>query len=201
MLGLVLMYETNFAAAQSAFKESMSLYLDAQDEYCHAFVVALLASLSWRQGNGATALALSQQALEVFQRLGDRFWQSIVLRLRGGIAMKQGDVAKGIKALRESLILAQQLESKHEIARTLWRFVEAAHSANKFASAVRLYWAAKNFGSSIGVLWWEQEAEFERRLAACHSVLGEFAYAAAVEEGLAMTMEQAISYALEDHDD
>jgi predicted ATPase/DNA-binding XRE family transcriptional regulator len=201
MLALVLMYETNFAAAQSTFKESMSLYLDMQDEYGHALVVALLASLSWRQGNGATALALSQQALEVFQKRGDRFWKSVALRLHGSISMKQGDVANGMKALRESLILAQQLDSKHEIARTLWRFVEAAHSANKFASAVRLYWAARNVGSSIGVLWWEQEAEFESNLAMCRAALGELAFATAVEEGRAMTMEQAISYALEDHDD
>ena len=200
MLGLVLMYETNFAAAQSTFKESMSLYLDVQDEYGHALVVALLASLFWRQGNGAAALALSQQALEVFQKLGDRFWQSAALRLHGGIAIKQGDLANGVKALRESLILARQLDSKYEIARTLWRFVEAAHSANQLVSAVRLYWAARNFGSSIGVLWWEQEAEFESNLAMCRAALGESAFATAVEEGRAMTMEQAISYALEDHD-
>jgi hypothetical protein len=63
-----------------------------------------------------------------------------------------------------------------------------------------MYWAARAFGKSIGILWWEQESEFENKIVACRLELGDAAFEEAAEKGRHMTMEQAIAYALEDQE-
>jgi len=62
---------------------------------------------------------------------------------------------------------------------------------------VRLYWAARSVYDSIGVRHTRDDPNLEKQLASCRVALGESAFAEAVEQGRAMTMEQAIEYALE----
>ena len=92
----------------------------------------------------------------------------------------------------------QQLDSKYEIGACLWNLGYAVQRAGNSARAVHLYGAAKNFLDSIGA-WNEREAsEFENDLAPCRAALDESEFATAMEQGRAMTMEQAVAYALEE---
>jgi tetratricopeptide (TPR) repeat protein len=200
ILGLTLREEKNLTAAESVLEESRQIFQEVYDEWGASHALMCLATLSWKGENWATALALSQQALVGFQKLGDRVFQAVTLRHVGFAYVNLGDLANGPAALRESLILAQQLHGKHEIAQTLWRFAEAAQQMDKSVRAVRLYWASRNIADSIAAWQQENEAEFENTLAACRAALSEPAFVEAVEEGRAMTVEQAISYALEAHD-
>jgi len=138
--------------------------------------------------------------LKLFRDLGDRFFQGVALRFIGDLEMKQGNLSSGVVALREALILAQQLDSKYEIGQTLWRCAEAAQRLEKPVPAVCLYWATKKVLDSIGAWTEGDELVFENDLAPCHAVLGEEEFEEAVEQGRAMTMEQAIAYALESRD-
>ena len=63
--------------------------------------------------------------------------------------------------------------------------------------AVHLYLAAKNAYDSIGAWPKEHDLKFEDYLIPGRAALGESAFAEAVEQGRAMTMEQAVAYALE----
>jgi len=63
--------------------------------------------------------------------------------------------------------------------------------------AVRLFGAAEALREAIGLLSAPQErADYDARLAATRSRLGVVAFEAAWAEGRAMTLEQAIEYAL-----
>lgn len=114
---------------------------------CHA-------TLLWQQEDWATALSLSQQALTGFQKLGYRYFQSVTLRHIGTAYVNLGDLTNGMTALRESLILAQQFHSKHDIAYAIERFAEVAQRINQPVPAVHLYWAFRNINDSIGA-WHE----------------------------------------------
>jgi hypothetical protein len=114
--------------------------------------------------------------------------------------MKQGNLEGGVVALREALILAQQLDSKYEIGHTLWRCAEVAQRLEKPAHAVCLYWATKKVLDSIGAWMEGDESIFEKDLAACRAALTEAEFEAALEQGRTLTMEQAIAYALETAD-
>jgi predicted ATPase/DNA-binding XRE family transcriptional regulator len=198
ILGLVLTYENNFAAAQSTLEESQALFQDVGDKWGFAHVVMCTALAPYKQDDRAAALALHEQGLVLFREVGDRYFESVALRFIGILKVKQGDVTHGMAALREALILARQLESKYEISAVIWYVGEAEKHIGNHARAVQSSWAARNISESIGAWTENDESEFENDLASCRAALGESAFAAAVEQGRSMTMERAVAYALED---
>jgi predicted ATPase/DNA-binding XRE family transcriptional regulator len=195
MLGLVL-DDDNYTASRSALEEAKALFQEVNDEWSYTHAVMCLAWGAYYQYDYVAVLTLSEQALALFRTLGDRYFESVTLRLIGLLQLKQGNWTNGVAALRESLLLAHQLESKNEIAAALQRIGEAEQSAGNLVRAVRLRWAAKNIYDSMGV--WEQKDElnFENDLASCRVELGESSFAQATEKGRAMTMEQAIQLAV-----
>lgn len=199
ILGLILADEKNFAAAQSTLEESMALYQQVHDGWGYAHAILCLGQISYFQGDHAKSLAVHEEALVNFQELGDRFFESVAHRIIGILRLRQGDLTGGVAALREALVLAQQLDAKIEIAYGLRYIANAAETEGTPARAVRLYWASRNVLASIGVWRQENDRKFENNLASCSAVLSESEFAKAVKQGRAMTMEQAIAYALEGH--
>ncbi len=198
ILGLVLTHENNFAAAQSTLEESKVLFCDVLDQWGFAHAIMCLALGFFRQNDWATTLALHEQALTLFREVGDRYFQSASHRFIGILQVMKGDETSGIAALREALILAQQLESKYEIGLILSWWGEAEKRLGHPARAVSLYWVAKSILDSTGAWRATDEAEFENDIVPCRTVLDESTFEAAMAEGRAMTLEQAIAYALED---
>jgi len=198
-LGLVLTQENNFAAAQLPLEESKKLFQEVRDEWGYAHAMISLGLGAYKQDDRVTALALHEAALAGFRKVGERYFEIVALRFLGILQVRQGDLAQGTAALHESLILAQEMGSKFEIAAVLSWLGEAAKYLGNPARAVHLYWASKNIFDSIGA-WGrkEDEADFENDLAPCRAALGASAFVEAVKQGRALTMEQAIAYALED---
>ena len=200
ILGMVMLYENNFGAASSYLEESKMLAQELKDQWRFAHAMMCLGTQAHSQQDWAISLTLYKQVLKLFRDLGDGFFQAVALRFIGDLEMKQGNLAHAITALRESLILTQQLNSKYEIGHTLWRCAEAAQRSEKPALAVCLYCATKKVLDSIGA-WTEGDELFlQNDLAPCQDALGESAFAQAVEEGQSMTMEQAIASALENRE-
>jgi non-specific serine/threonine protein kinase len=197
MLGLALTGERAFAAAQAAFEESRALFRQAQAEWPDALAVLTLGWAAYGQENWSGSLALMEAALAVFRRLGDGYLASVSLSQIGLAHLKQGSLRQAEAALQEALVLAQPLNSKYELASALWRLGETAQAARHWTRAAQLYAAAKSALEGIGAWQAEDDAAFESSLAACRAVLDGAALAAALECGRAMTLEQAVTYALD----
>lgn len=198
MLGLVFAEEGNFEAARALLEESRMRCHESHDAWGVAHAVLCLAVQSEKQKDWATALALGQDALAGFQKLGDSYFQSVALRQVGRAYVQQGDVNNGTAALREAMLIAQQLDNRFQMALILWRsFAEAALQRKEPARAACLISAAIHLFQSIGAWMEDDDVLFESELEPCRAVLDEFKFADAVERGRAMTMEQAIAYALE----
>ncbi len=195
--GLVLISEGNFGASRSILEESKALFREVHDEWGYANTLISLGNGAYNQGDQAAALSLHKESLVEFQKLGDKFFESVALRFIGMLQLQQSDVNASVGTLREALLLAQQLDSKYEIAAGLHYLGNAAQAAGASARAVHLHWASRNIFDSIGAWQQEDTAEFEQYVAPCQAALGESAFADAVEQGRAMTMDQAIAYALE----
>lgn len=200
VLGLVMNQEHNFAAAQSTLEESKTLFQEVHDDWGYGHAMMGLGARAFLQSDDANTLALHEQALAQFRQLGDRYFQSVALRFIGYVHVRQGNWLVAQNALREALILAKELGSTWEVAAVLWGLTDAVQGAGDYARAVRLNWAAKNIFKLVGAWKQEDESMFEEVLASCRAALGESEFAAALEEGRAMTMEQAIAYALETAD-
>lgn len=198
ILGLILADEKNFAEAQAVLEESKALYEEVHDEWGVAHTYTCLGEIPHLQEDRVSALALRESALKLFRKLGDGYFESGILSYVGGTQVRLGNLAEGVKALRESLLLTQQLGGKLRIAITLWDFARVSQIKGELLRAVRLYWATKNLYDDIGVWQTSEETKFENDLAPCRAGLSESAFAEAMEQGRAMTMEQAIEYALEE---
>lgn len=200
ILGLVLADEKNFTEAQSVLAKSMALYHDIGDPWGYTHALTCLGHVWQVQGNLETAVSLREQALESFKNLGDRYFESATRNFLGIIQATQGNLERGMAELRESLILAQQLDSRYEIAMTLWSFAQVSQTEGNQQRAVHLYMAAKNAYDSIGAWTKEHDLKLEDYLIPGRAALGELAFENAMEQGRAMTMEQAVAYALEEQE-
>jgi predicted ATPase/DNA-binding XRE family transcriptional regulator len=196
MLGLALIEEQKHEEAQSTLEESIALFQKVNDEWGYAHALMCLGYGLNEKDDLINSLSVFEQALTVSGNIGDRFLMNVILRGMAIIYWKQGNLDSAVAKLRESLQLAQQLDSKLEIAGTLSRWGKVEQRAGNLVRAVRLYLAANNLFDNIGA--WANRYEFnlEQDLAPCRAALSEAEYAKAVEEGRAMTMEQAIAYAL-----
>jgi tetratricopeptide (TPR) repeat protein len=184
MLGLELVERRDFTAAQSAFEESQVLHQEVHDEWGYAHAIMCLGWEFTTQDDLTSARSLYEKALTVFRKLGDRYFICVTVRQIAIVQIKQNDLLGAVSALSEALIAAQQLKSKYEIAATLAWCGEAEKHLGNSARAIGA-WQARD------------EHEFENDLAPCRAALSEAAFTEAVERGHAMTMEQAIEYALE----
>jgi predicted ATPase/DNA-binding XRE family transcriptional regulator len=196
VFGLVLISEENFAA-QSTLEESMTLFQELRDKWGYALAVMSLSNATFRKADLATALALNERSLTIFRELGDTYFQSVCLWASGRLRAKLGDWKVGLGEVRESLTLSRRLDSRYEVAAGLLRLAEAEQHLEDPARAVRLYWAARTAYDSIGVRHKGDDPNLEKRLASCRAALGESAFAEAEAQGRAMTIKQAIAYALE----
>jgi predicted ATPase/transcriptional regulator with XRE-family HTH domain len=197
ILGLIFEHEHNYAAAQVKLEESQLLFRQLHDDWGHAHAILCLAQGPLNQEDYSTGLALLERAFVLFQKVGDRFFQSVVLRQVGFIQAIQGDLTSGTAELRKALVLSQQLNSTNEIGDCLWLFADIITSSEHPTRAIKLFFAAKNIIDSLGSWQAEDEKGLEAKLEACRAKLGDVAFAQAMEQGRAMSMEQAIKYALE----
>jgi tetratricopeptide (TPR) repeat protein len=200
ILGLVLRNEKDFVVSQAVLEESKTLYREVHDEWGYAHAVMCLAYLSSAQDDHVTALSLDKEALALFRKLGDRYFECVVLRAMAISQMEQADLIHAVACLQEALLLARQLDSRYEFAWTLLYCAEAAQRAENYVRAVCLYFASKNLLDSVGAWTERDQSIFENDLLPCRLALGEVEFAEAVEQGRAMTMEQAITYALENQE-
>ena len=199
MIGLDLTTAGNFVEAQPVLEESKRLFHQVQDEWGYAYVVFLLGWKSFIQNDLAAALPTLEEAYAILKKLGERYFMCVALRYIGITQIRLGNIKQGVEALRDSLTTARRLDSKYEIAAAFYRWGQAAQYLENPARTVSLFWAAKKAHDTIGMGVWTQglDTEFEPVLERCRAVLGEVAFTEAVELGRAMTIEQAIAYALE----
>ena len=121
----------------------------------------------------------------------------------GYVAHAQGDEDKATALFTESLRIFQEGGQRRGLAEFLagMAAVAAGRATERgdMQRAARLLGAAEAQFQAIGVAMWPADRlEHARTEAVVRGVLSEEGYAAASAEGRAMTLEQAIAYALEE---
>jgi len=200
ILGLVLIDEGDFTGAQAMMAKSKTFFRKVHDEWGYANAVLCHAYGAFRQGDLTMSLALHEESLAAFRELGDKFFENTALRFIGIIELRQDNLKRSGEALRDALLIAHQLDGKYEIAAALLQIGHVALAEGNPLRAIHLYWASRNIFDSIGVWQQEAEARFENELARCRALLNELEFSVSIAEGRAMTMEQAIAYALDDQE-
>jgi non-specific serine/threonine protein kinase len=140
-----------------------------------------------------------EEGLVILRRLGHKRATGLALLALGCLALEEGDRARAGELLQEGARLLREVAAPglHHI---LGYLGQRAIARGQFARGLRLLATAaaahaENVVFSI-LLASDHPAEREAAIATTRSALGEETFAAAWAEGQAMTLEQALDYAL-----
>ena len=122
---------------------------------------------------------------------------AIALSRLGQMVFRGGDYQRALALFQESLVLRRTLGSREGVARSLVGLASVALAQARPEHAARLFGAAEAMRDLVNApLPPADRVDYERQLAALQKELDETTFAAAWAEGRAMTLEQAIEYAL-----
>jgi hypothetical protein len=191
--------EDDYHGATPLIQESAALFQEAGEHAVSEWERVGLAWLLLRDGRLDDAMSSLEHSLSVLKQAGARWLFVEVLWTAGHVARLRKDYHRGRPLLTEGLRLAQQAGYQTSLPYFLSGLAGVANQTGQLRYATRLYGAADLIGQNIGVptVPWEV-AETERDLTLIRAQLGEEAFAAAWAEGQAMTLEQAVAYALEE---
>ena len=162
----------------------------------HLVVLGLIA---WMRGDYAASHAFFRETLEISRALADEWHIGMTLANLGFVTRRDGDCKEAGALHREGLPLCQRLGDRRGVA---WHLVSMAGIEVDKARADR---AARLLGAAAAVLEAlgsplppPQQREYDRTQEQTQALLGERTFATLFAQGRAMSLEQAVAYALEE---
>ena len=203
-LGLVACAQGDFAAARTVLEKSLEIMREVGYKSGVAIVLDSLGQLATAQGDHAGAQARYEESLAISQAVEEQGEiKASTLNHLGVVAYLSGDYARAQGLLAQSLTMHQRLGDRLGIVESLEVLGRLAASEGHKDRASRLLASAEAWRESIGApLPPSDRADHDRIMAALNA--GKDAAARsedcaggqAMKEGRAMTMEQAVEYAL-----
>ena len=198
-LGNAAYSQGDYEASRRLYEESLVIYRELGDKQGIAQSLNNLGIVAKEQGDYVSARALYEESLVIYRELGDKRGIAQSLHNLGSVAFSQGDYAAARTLHEESLAIKQELGDKQGIAQSLEAFAGLARAEAQPERAARAWAAAEALREEIGSpLTPNDREEYDRNVAAAREALDAEAFAAAWAEGRAMTLEQAIAYALKE---
>jgi Tetratricopeptide repeat len=158
----------------------------------------VMAHAAVRRGDRQAAWPLVEEQLATCRELGASELLIHALGAMGHLARDEGDYARARSWYEESLALRRKMGYQLALAQSLEDFASLAGRVQQAQRATRLLGAAEAFCETLGArLPVAAVQEYERTVAEGRAALGETAFAAAWDEGRAMSLEQAVEFALE----
>ncbi len=198
VLGAGALSEGSVDWAAATFEESLTLYKNLENMQGMALALIYLGRAAHMQGEVVRSNAILEESLALFKDLGDSRGVAEVLLELGRVARAQGNYMRSLKLCRESLDLSHKLGDKSYVAFCLTALAGVIQATGDARRAARLFGAAQGLLESLGaVLDPSGSLEYSNDLAAVRNQLGESAFEEARAAGEAMTVDQAVAYALE----
>ncbi|MGQ0604706.1 MAG: ATP-binding protein, partial [Anaerolineales bacterium] len=184
------------AAALSLQEERVAISRSAGNKTALAGGLHFLGASVAVQGDEARARSLYEESVALYREAGDTWNVTTPLGYLGYQALRQGNYEEARALFEESLTIARG-RHKWGIAWRLEGFAALAVKEEEPERAAPLYGAAQALLDSVGAkLDAIDRLGYDQYVATAREQLGEAAFAKAWAAGRAMTMEQAIEFAL-----
>ena len=202
-LGDAALARGDYATARQRYEEGLTVQRGLGATWGIAQLLNNLGEVARCEGDYARAGRLYEESLALFRDQGTTGEIARSLHNLGYAAHTRGDDDHAAALFAESLRLFQERGNKRGPAECLMGLaaVAATHGRQPEGTvrAARLLGAAEAQFEAIGAAMWPADRlEYERSVTAARAALSEEVFAAAWAEGRAMTLEQAVAYALED---
>jgi tetratricopeptide (TPR) repeat protein len=194
-LGLIAHDQGDFIAARKPFEQALAVQRQLGDKRGIGISLTNLGLLAWELGDYDAAVSLYEEALAIRRQLGDKRGVATLLYYLGQVELRQGDYLQATSLFSESLVMRKAAGSRGGVARSLEGLARAARRHPE--RAARLFGAVATIQETVGeVRSQPEQVEYERDLSAVRTELGVETFSAAWNEGRAMTLDQAVEYAL-----
>jgi predicted ATPase/DNA-binding CsgD family transcriptional regulator len=192
-------FQGDHAVALPRLEEALGMWREIGDREGIAESTAVMGMVALGRGDYSTARLRLEEARQIMSSLGDRRGVGKMNSALGDAVLNQGDRDAAYSLYEEALKDLKDLEDKWWIAWCLEGMADVAAAQKQPERAARLFGAAAALREVIGAPRPPAFRSYhERSLAAVRDRLGEENFAAAWEEGWAMTTQQAIDYALKE---
>jgi non-specific serine/threonine protein kinase len=185
--------------SECLFKESLEIFIGVGNTQAIATSLNRLGDLSRSRGEWNAARDLHEQSLALHRERGDVWGIAVSLNYLARVALAEADVERAETLSLESLALLRDVGARPDIAIATESLAMLAFRRADPIRAVRLLSAATRLRDTIRTQPAPADrADLERVLAAVRVQVGSGKFDAAWAEGRAMTLEQAIAYALDE---
>ena len=198
VLGDGALFEGDVDRATAKFQKSLDIAQDLEDAEGIALSLLYLGRAAHMRGDEARSNKLLKESLVLFKDSGDSRGVAEALLELGRVARAQGNDRRAVVLCRESLVISRQLGDKTYIAFCLTALAGLIQAVGDAVRAARLFGAMEMLLESLdAVLDSVGSLAYDSDLTAARLQLGEAAFEEARAEGRALTVEQAMAYALE----
>lgn len=197
VLGMTAVQRGDHEQATRCLEECVTLARADGSRFTVAHALYNLGLAKSEEGIYAEALALIEEALAACRETGDTFWAMNATGSLGYIALLEGRYQPAQGLLQEYLEMAHRFEDRANVAAGLEGLAAHAAAEGQLERAAHLFAAAESLRHEIGsrLMSLRNRTMIEHTVRSTRERLGEEAWLAAWEDGLAMSMEQAISLA------
>jgi len=200
-LGLLENILGNYAEARSFLEQSLKVWRDmgSEGEMGSAWTLNFLGDAALNHGELEWARSLYEEAVAILRRPGDVNFLAYAVRRLAQLLWREGDYETASELCKESLKLNQEVDDPRGVMACLAGFAAIIVAQGKLRQAAQLMAAVEAQLSSIGIrLVHMDKIEYERNFALVHGKLDEKNLAKFWARGKAMSLDDAIAFALEE---
>jgi non-specific serine/threonine protein kinase len=198
--GYVALGQGRYQQAIAVIEEAADLFLEEGEKWGAAIELGFLA-VAWRnQGDHERAKRLAERGLAISREIGERQATTSALYTLAILAQTEGENLRARDQLEEGLRLSAELGNEADVAHCLEGLASTYGAEGKIVRAARLWGAEDALLEKLedAVYAYVPDRALHRsKVAAARSQLDEAAWTAAWTEGKAMSLDQAVEYALE----
>jgi predicted ATPase len=198
-LGSVACAQGDFEQAAVLLEESLTLCRQLGATFRIALALGALGLAALYQGDAERALRLFDESLVLHRQLEHTYGIAWSLHYLGRVAQLRGETERATALLSESLTMRRDLGDTAGIAGCLEGLAAVALTYRQAKRSAHLFGAAEFLREAIDApLSPAERVGHDADLAAARAQADADTFAAAWAEGRAMTLEQAVAYALEE---
>jgi predicted ATPase/transcriptional regulator with XRE-family HTH domain len=196
-LGDVASYQGDYERGKALSQESLALRRNLEDKWGIATSLHSLGNVAYFAGDHERAASLYEESLILRRALVDGHGIAAVLSRLAMVANKQGSYDRAAGLLHEALLLGYDVGARETVAESLEILAWVVNAAGQQERSASLAGAAEALREAISVpLHPEQRAGHDQAVQAMRVMLGEVAFAAAWAAGHALSLDEAVVYAL-----
>jgi predicted ATPase len=199
ILGAAWRQQGDLERATQLLEEALTMFREKGDQSLIASVLTHLGFTFLFQGDLDRATATSEEAATMFREQKHTSYLADALNNLGWVALLRGDSERARALYAESMRSHREVGFKVDAPENLLGLACVAAAQGESERAARLFGASEALPEAMGApLEPGERALQEPYLAAARSQLDETSWQEAWAEGRAMTLEEAIAYALEE---